>query len=51
VLLFGDTKQEHLAAFANFMDDILSCTLNDLRNQTTVILEEFQKVSIFAQSN
>lgn len=44
VLLFGDTTQEHLTAFANFMDDILACTMNDLRNQSATILEEFQKV-------
>lgn len=49
VLLFGDTKQEHLTAFANFMDDILSCTMNELRNQSTMILEEFQKVRKFKE--
>jgi hypothetical protein len=43
-LLFGDTTQEHLTSFANFMDDILACTMNELRNQTGTILNEFQKV-------
>jgi hypothetical protein len=43
VLLFSDSDQEHMTAFAAFMDDILGCTMNDLRNQTATILDEFQK--------
>lgn len=49
-MLFGDSKQEHLTAFADFMDDILSCTMGDLKNQSSTILEEFQKVVLITLS-
>ncbi|KAI6240504.1 hypothetical protein M3Y99_00444800 [Aphelenchoides fujianensis] len=42
-ILFGDSQQEHLTSYAAFMDDILACTTNELRNQSATILEEFQK--------
>uniref|UniRef100_A0A1I7RP83 Amiloride-sensitive sodium channel n=1 Tax=Bursaphelenchus xylophilus TaxID=6326 RepID=A0A1I7RP83_BURXY len=43
VILFGDTSNEHVRMFANFMDDALSCTFDEVRNQSAIILEEFRK--------
>ncbi|KAI6193047.1 Na+ channel, amiloride-sensitive family-containing protein [Aphelenchoides besseyi] len=43
IILFGDSTDENRRAFADFMTDILGCTMRELRNQSAEILEEFQK--------
>lgn len=43
VLLFGDSNATNVQKFANFLDDILECTLVPVRNRSVDLLKEFKK--------
>uniref|UniRef100_A0A915EPB1 Uncharacterized protein n=1 Tax=Ditylenchus dipsaci TaxID=166011 RepID=A0A915EPB1_9BILA len=43
VLLFGDAEEQHIRLYATFMDEILNCTLNEVRNYSQGMLDEFKE--------
>uniref|UniRef100_A0A915AJV3 Uncharacterized protein n=1 Tax=Parascaris univalens TaxID=6257 RepID=A0A915AJV3_PARUN len=43
VLYFGDTTDKHMTQFAEFVDDIVQCTVNDLKNESTALLKTFRR--------
>ncbi|VDM43418.1 unnamed protein product [Toxocara canis] len=43
VLYFGDTSKEHMEQFSGFVNDIVQCTMNDVKNESTTLLKTFKK--------
>ena len=44
VLLFGDTASNHTKLFSDFLDDILGCTFEEIKNTSVDLSKNFKKV-------
>uniref|UniRef100_A0A1I7ZEP0 Amiloride-sensitive sodium channel subunit alpha n=1 Tax=Steinernema glaseri TaxID=37863 RepID=A0A1I7ZEP0_9BILA len=42
ILLFGDANVDHVQKLSEFLDDIISCTVDDVKNESISILKEFR---------
>ncbi|KAK0396101.1 hypothetical protein QR680_001564 [Steinernema hermaphroditum] len=42
ILLFGDAAPEHIQKLSTFLDDIINCTVHDVKNESITILKEFR---------